>query len=106
MTQQFKFGDCVRYKSPESKLRGFVASTRNRGQNKIIVAFEGEDWLHHCSSENLELIPNPDTARLDWMILRDYPGDMGDEDRAFTLQAERENIDTFIRLDAEQGAAA
>lgn len=63
MTQQFKFGDRVRYKSPESKLRGFVASTRNRGQNKIIVAFEGEDWLHHCSSENLELIPHPDTAR-------------------------------------------
>ena len=67
MTQQFKFGDRVRYKSPESKLRGFVASTRNRGQNKIIVAFEGEDWLHHCSSENLELIPHPDTARLDFI---------------------------------------
>ena len=67
MTQQFKFGDRVRYKSPESKLRGFVASTRNRGQNKIIVAFEGEDWLHHCSGENLELIPHPDTIRLDWL---------------------------------------
>ena len=67
MTQQFKFGDRVRYKSPESKLRGFVASTRNRGQKKIIVAFEGEDWLHHCSSDNLELIPHPDTERLDWL---------------------------------------
>ena len=67
MTHQFKFGDRVRYKSPESKLRGFVASTRNRGQNKIIVAFEGEDWLHHCSCENLELIPHPDTIRLDWL---------------------------------------
>jgi len=67
MTQQLKFGDRVRYKSPESKLRGFVASTRNRGQNKIIVAFEGEDWLHHCSVENLELIPHPDTIRLDWL---------------------------------------
>ena len=71
MTQQFKFGDRVRYKSPESKLRGFVASTRNRGQNKIIVAFEGEDWLHHCSSENLELIPHPDTIRLDWLAEND-----------------------------------
>ena len=70
MTQQFKFGDRVRYKSPESKLRGFVASTRNRGQNRIIVAFEGEDWLHHCSSENLELIPHPDTARLDWLAIQ------------------------------------
>ena len=72
MTQQFKFGDRVRYKSPQSKLRGFVASTRNRGQNKIIVAFEGEDWLHHCSSENLELIPHPDTARLDWLFEKDH----------------------------------
>lgn len=71
MTQQFKFGDRVRYKSPESKLRGFVASTRNRGQNKIIVAFEGEDWLHHCSSENLELIPHPDTERIDWLVAQD-----------------------------------
>ena len=40
------------------------------------------------------------------MILRDYPDDMSAEDRAFTLQAERENIDTFIRLDAEQQGAA
>ena len=71
MTHQFKFGDRVRYKSPESKLRGFVASTRNRGQNKIIVAFEGEDWLHHCSSKNLELIPHPDTIRLDWLFEKD-----------------------------------
>lgn len=71
MTHQFKFGDRVRYKSPESKLRGFVASTRNRGQNKIIVAFEGEDWLHHCSGENLELIPHPDTVRLDWLLKND-----------------------------------
>ena len=67
MTQQFKFGDRVRYKSPESKLRGFVASTHNRGQKKIIVAFEGEGWLHHCSPKNLELIPHPDTERLDWL---------------------------------------
>lgn len=71
MTNQFKFGDRVRYKSPESKLRGFVASTHNRGQSKIIVAFEGEDWLHHCSCENLELIPNPDTIRLDWLAEND-----------------------------------
>lgn len=71
MTHKFKFGDRVRYKSPESKLRGFVASTRNHGQNKIIVAFEGEDWLHHCSGENLELIPHPDTIRLDWLAEND-----------------------------------
>ena len=71
MTHQFKFGDRVRYKSPESKLRGFVASTRNRGQNKIIVAFEGEDWLHHCSGENLELIPPPTpSASTGWPTLQ------------------------------------
>ena len=40
------------------------------------------------------------------MILRDYPDDMSTEDKAFVLQAERDNIDTFLRLDAEQGAEA
>ena len=40
-------------------------------KKKIIVAFEGEDWLHHCSSDNLELIPHPDTARLDWLAKND-----------------------------------
>ena len=41
------------------------------------------------------------------MILCDYPEDMDTEDRNFALQAERENIDTFMRLDAkQQGTAA
>lgn len=103
MTQQFKFGDRVRYKSPESKLRGFVASTRNRGQNKIIVAFEGEGWLHHCSPKNLELIPNPDTARLDWLAAAASVGNfipvglsLGEYDSL------RDAIDTAMRAQAEE----
>ena len=100
MTQQFKFGDRVRYKSPESKLRGFVASTRNRGQNKIIVAFEGEDWLHHCSPKNLELIPHPDTSRLDWSIKTKnaiLPGWCGD-----VYADSREEIDAAMRIQAAE----
>lgn len=58
------------------------------------------------AGDKIVLIPNLETQRLDWMILRGYPDDMNTEDRVFTLQAERENIDNFLRLDAEQQGAA
>lgn len=105
MTQQFKFGDHVRFKDAENQVFGVVLEEANV-HDQVTVQFIYDEEVAFVYATDLEFIPNPDTIRLDWMILRDYPGDMGDEDRAFTLQAERENIDTFIRLDAEQGAAA
>ena len=70
-----------------------------------------ENGLIDPDAATLEIHPSiieakKDAARLDWMILRDYPDDMSAEDRAFTLQTERDNIDTFLRLDAEQQGAA
>ena len=105
MTQQFKFGDHVRFKDAENQVFGVVLEEANV-HDQVTVQFIYDEEVAFVYATDLEFIPNPDTIRLDWMILRDYPGDMGEEDRAFTLQAERENIDTFIRLDAEQGAAA
>lgn len=105
MTQQFKFGDHVRFKDAENQVFGVVLEEANV-HDQVTVQFIYDEEVAFVYATDLEFIPNPDTIRLDWMILRDYPGDMGDEDRAFTLQAERENIDTFIRLAAEQGAAA
>ena len=108
MTQQFNIGDIVRFK-PTRQIGVVTEFTDER----MVVDFflDGEDgYVPKSFLDCFELLraanPNPDTARLDWMILRDYPGDMNDEDRAFTLQTERENIDTFIRLDTEQGAEA
>ena len=105
MTQQFKFGDHVRFKDAENQVFGVVLEEANV-HDLVTVQFICDEEVAFVYATDLEFIPNPDTIRLDWMILRDYPGDMNTEDRVFTLQAERDNIDTFLRLDAEQGAAA
>ena len=105
MTQQFKFGDHVRFKDAENQVFGVVLEEANV-HDQVTVQFIYDEEVAFVYATDLEFIPNPDTIRLDWMILRDYPGDMSAEDKAFALQAERENIDTFIRLSAEQGAAA
>ena len=105
MTQQFKFGDHVRFKDAENQVFGVVLEEANV-HDQVTVQFIYDEEVAFVYATDLEFIPNPDTIRLDWMILRDYPGDMSAEDRAFALQAERENIDTFLRLDAEQQGAA
>ena len=105
MTQQFKFGDHVRFKDEENPVFGVILEEANI-YDQVTVQFICDEEVAFVYANDLEFIPHPDTARLDWMILRDYPDDMSTEDRAFTLQAERDNIDTFLRLDAEQGAAA
>lgn len=104
MTRQFQFGDKVRcFPTPTSV--GVVLSAVDE-YGYVNVMFDDALEVEDFPASGLEFVPNPDTARLDWMILRDYPDDMSAEDKAFALQAERENIDTFLRLAAEQGAAA
>ena len=105
MIRQFKFGDCVRFKDEENPVFGVVLEEA-KIHDQVTVQFICDEEAAVVYANDLEFIPHPDTARLDWMILRDYPGDMTAEDKAFVLQIERENIDTFLRLDAEQGAAA
>ena len=102
----FKFGDHVRFKDAENPVFGVVLEEANT-RNEVTVQFISEEKTELVYSDDLELVIHPDTARLDWMILCDYPEDMDTEDRNFALQAERENIDTFMRLDAkQQGTAA
>ena len=108
MARKFNVGDIVRFK-PTGQI-GVVDKIDDRLMQVDFFA-EGEYGYSPPSFEDCyELlratVPNPDSSRLDWMILRDYPDDIGTEDRAFALQAERDNIDTFLRLDAERGAAA
>ena len=105
MIRQFKFGDCVRFKDEENPVFGVILEEANI-YDQVTVQFICDEEAAVVYANDLEFIPHPDTARLDWMILRDYPGDMTAEDKAFTLQTERENIDIFLRLAAEQGAAA
>lgn len=105
MKQRFEFGDHVRFKDEENPVFGVVLEEA-KIHDQVTVQFICDEEASVVYANDLEFIPHPDTARLDWMILRDYPDDMSAEDKAFVLQIERENIDTFLRLDAEQGAAA
>ena len=105
MKRRFEFGDHVRFKDEENPVFGVILEEANI-YDQVTVQFICDEEAAVVYANDLEFIPHPDTARLDWMILRDYPDDMSAEDRAFALQAERENIDTFIRLATEQGAAA
>ena len=102
MTQRIKFGDMVRFHD------GVRAVVLDCDGTTMTVGYHGDGFDYFKVADigkGIELIPNSETQRLDWMILRDYPDDMSAEDGAFALQAERDNIDTFLRLDAEQGAA-
>ncbi|ULJ66626.1 hypothetical protein [Wielerella bovis] len=63
MTPKFKFGDRVR-------LRGgafaFIFITQ-QGSNDAAVLCEGEAKAFSLPMQHLELIPHPDTVRLDWL---------------------------------------
>ena len=105
MKRRFEFGDHVRFKDEENPVFGVILEEANI-YDQVTVQFICDEEAAVVYANDLEFIPHPDTARLDWMILRDYPDDMSAEDRAFALQAERDNIDAFLRLDAEQQGAA
>ena len=105
MTQQFKFGDHVRFKDAENQVFGVVLEEANV-HDQVTVQFIYDEEVAFVYANDLEFIPHPDTARLDWMILRDYPDDMSAEEREFVLRTVREHIDAYIRLAAEQGATA
>ena len=68
MAQQFKFGDLVRRKTDGAS--GVVAGTKLKS---IWVVFEGGASSTFYDAEEFELIPHPDTARLDWLADKNNP---------------------------------
>lgn len=62
MTQQFKFGDLVRRKTDGAS--GVVVDTKFQS---VWVVFEGSVVSDFYDAEEFELIPHPDTVRLDWL---------------------------------------
>lgn len=62
MTQQFKFGDLVKRKSDGAV--GVVVDTKFQS---VYVVFEGSELSTFYDAEEFELIPHPDTVRLDWL---------------------------------------
>ena len=68
MTQQFKFGDRVKRKSDGAV--GVVAGISFRS---VLVFFEGNSVSGFYDDDEFEIIPHPDTVRLDWLADRNNP---------------------------------
>ena len=61
MTQQFKFGDIVLHK--ETGQKGSVIDFKFG----VVVALHGDTHIDTFDYNEIELIPHPDTVRLDWL---------------------------------------
>ena len=66
MTQQFKFGDRVKRKSDGAV--GVVVDTKFQS---VWVVFEGSAVSDFYDDDEFEIIPHPDTVRLDWLLKND-----------------------------------
>lgn len=62
MTQQLKFGDRVRRKSD-----GATGVVIHQQFQSVWVVFEGSTTSDVDYADEFELIPHPDTIRLDWL---------------------------------------
>ena len=62
MTQQFKFGDLVKRKSDGAV--GVVVDTKFQS---VWVVFEGSAVSDFYDDDEFEIIPHPDTVRLDYI---------------------------------------
>ena len=62
MTQQFKFGDRVKRKSD-----GAVGIVVSISFKSVLVFFDGNAVSSFYDADDFEIIPHPDTARLDWL---------------------------------------
>ena len=114
MTQQFKFGDRVKcIPTPESI--GVVLSEVDE-YGYVNVMFDDALEVEDFPVSGLELIPHPDTVRLDWLIKRNFDFqkcyDMGGrwwyEDNSFDEiegtegMTEREAIDKVMEKETEK----
>ena len=114
MTHQFKFGDRVKcFPTPESI--GVVLSEEDK-YGYVNVMFDDALEVEDFPVSGLELIPHPDTVRLDWLIKRNFDFqkcyDMGGrwwyEDNSFDEiegtegMTEREAIDKVMEKETEK----
>ncbi len=67
MTQQFKFGDHVRYKDNENPVFGVVLEEANPKNSLITVQFIDDAEPELVGSEDLEYVPHTDTVRLNFI---------------------------------------
>jgi hypothetical protein len=99
MTQQFKFGDIVLHK--ETGQKGSVIDFKFG----VVVALHGDTHIDTFDYDEIEFIPHPDTARLDW--LADPANKIGSvmlptECVEQHLDSMRDAIDAAMRIQAEE----
>lgn len=67
MTQQFKFGDRV----IDTALGLGECVVINVSENSVYIMNERGDYNAVAQPETLEIVPHPDTIRLDWLLKND-----------------------------------
>lgn len=100
MTQQFKFGDMVKSRMHPNKTLGLVVDAGSN-QYSYIIRWEHTKGVSQEHTESLELIPHPDTVRLDWLADRDnHIGNvqLPAECVACNLHSLRDAIDMAMKL--------
>ena len=101
MTQQFKFGDIVLHK--ETGQKGSVIDFKFG----VVVALHGDTHIDTFDYNEIELIPHPDTVRLDW--LEDPANKIGNiilptECMEQHLDSMRDAIDAAMQMQATEVA--
>ena len=104
MTQQFKFGDMVKSRMHPNKALGLVVDAGSN-QYSYIIRWEHTKGVSQEHTESLELIPHPDTVRLDWLADRDnhignvqLPAECVEQH----LDSMRDAIDAAMRIQAAE----
>lgn len=70
MTQTFRFGDMVKSRMHPNKTLGLVVDSGSN-QYSYIIRWAHTKGVSQEHTESLELIPHPDTVRLDWLVKND-----------------------------------
>ncbi len=102
MTQQFKFGDHVRYKDHENPVFGVVLEEANTGNGLITVQFIDDAEPELVGSEDLEYVPHPDTVRLNYLLFNEYAYLIGRYGKRYGIG--RDEIDDDMRTQAAKAA--
>lgn len=106
MTQQFKFGDMVKSRMHPNKTLGLVVDAGSN-QYSYIIRWEHTKGVSQEHTESLELIPHPDTVRLNW--LADPANNIGNvllptECVEQHLDSLRDAIDAAMQIQAPEAA--
>lgn len=103
MTQQFKFGDHVRYKDNENPVFGVVLEEANPGNGLITVQFIDDAEPELVGSDDLERIPHPDTVRLHYLLSNEYAYLVGRYGKRYGIG--RDEIDAAMQAQATEAEA-